>query len=103
MQFKVYYSQTQLDATINYIATHNPSMLGKIDKIRAGILDGIQELVQRYPDLLWISRNGWYVWADMIEREGIDSDENELNIEFMVNPSFDAEEYISDYYYKKLP
>lgn len=103
MQFKICYNRAQLDSTVNFIATHNASLLGKTDKIKSGILESIQELVQNYPDLTWIGRDGWYVWARMEEQEGIDNDENIISIEFMVNTAIDQSinnNYVAEYYYK---
>lgn len=85
MQVKVYYSRTQLEATVKYIATHNVLLLGEHDTIRQDIQLGIQELVQRYPHISWIGRNGWYALVIISIEEGIDNDENVLDIEFVVN------------------
>lgn len=107
MKIKVYYNKDQLEATVNFVATNNSSFLGKHDRVRESLLNHIQELVQRYPDVAWLGTMGYYVWAIMDEQEGIDSDENLMNIEFMVAPDLsnhhnsDSWEYT--YYNKLLP
>lgn len=106
MKIKVYYSTDQLEATVRFVATNNSYFLGAHDKIRSSIQNHIQELVQRYPDIAWLGTMGYYVWATMDEREGIDDDENVMNIEFMVDPdlasnAIDSWQYT--YYNKTLP
>lgn len=108
MEIKVVYSKIQLESTVDFIATHNPSFLGQHDVIRKSIMSTIQSIISKYPDIIWSGTMGYYVWISMEELEGIDSDENILRVEFMVEPAvgkyglFDQKNEIEEIYHKKL-
>lgn len=96
MEVRVFYAKEKLEATVNYIATHHPFFKGAHDKVRENVLDSIQDLVDQYPRITYVSRDGFYVWMADLESEGIDHDENTINIEFMVDPYL--HEYIAPPY-----
>lgn len=104
MDIIIFYDEIQLEKTIDFIATHNSSFLDQHDYIRQSIHQSINDLVNRYPNSQWISTMGYYIWATMDEEEGIDSDQNLITIEFMVDPAVGESEhkYVKNNFYKKL-
>jgi hypothetical protein len=100
----IFYDEVQLEKTVEFIATHNPSFIGQQEYIRTAILQSMDDLVSKYPGTQWLSTMGYYVWATIDEEEGIDSDQNLITIEFMVDPAVGANEhkYIKRDFYKKL-
>lgn len=87
MEIKVVFSQIQFDATVDFIAQNNPTFLERHQFIRESITTHINELALRYPDVYTIGTMGYQLWADMIQEEDMDDDENILRIEFLVDPA----------------
>lgn len=92
MEIKVVFSQIQFDATVDFIAENNPTFLGRHQFIRESITTHINELALRYPDVYTIGTMGYQLWADMIQEEDMDDDENILRIEFLVDPALGMED-----------
>ena len=87
MEVKVSYPQSSLEDTINFITSHNRRYASKPDEVRQNIIQSIQELVDEFPRLHFIGRDGFYVWVVSYEPEGIDSDENIMVVDFMLDPA----------------
>lgn len=87
MEIRVLYSPDALEATVKYVSVHNKLLYGMDVDIRRSIMDAIQELVDQFPRTSYIHQAGFYVWVSDYIEEGIDHDENVMNIEFMVDPA----------------
>jgi hypothetical protein len=86
MFITVIYSKEQLEAAVNFVAKNNRAFKGKKDYIRKSIHGSINEIVQKFPNLLSLSTMGYIVLASVEHSEGIDHDTNELLVEIMVDP-----------------
>jgi hypothetical protein len=99
VEVKVCYSPQVLECTVKYIAKHTRNTFyhlagsGIEEAVRRSILDAVQDLIDRFPRVDCISRNGFYVWMSDYIEEGVEHDENIANIQFMVDPSLGADEY----------
>lgn len=87
MDVKIIYSKEQLEATVEFISTHNSHFLGKKAYIRESILKSMRRIAKD-PEQ-WVSGTmGYMLWGDR-EFEGMDSDENIIHFDIAVNPSLD--------------
>ncbi len=96
MEVRVFYAKAKLEATVDYITARHPFFKNSPNEVRESIMRAIQELVDQYPKLTYVSRDGFYVWMDSFIEEGVDQDENAMNVEFMVDPY--VHEFISPPY-----
>jgi hypothetical protein len=105
MQVRVYYSQQMLEATVKYITEHNLWFYDKPVVVRVNIMTCIQDLVDQFPKTIQVGRDGFFVGMTDFELEGIDQDENVMNVEFLVDPTIGTvsanEKYISEIFLKR--
>jgi hypothetical protein len=87
MEVKVHYSKTQMEATINFIAEHNTSFLGRHDYIRKSIENHIHELAVRFPHMHGVGTMGYFITVSHGHEEGIDNDDNMILLRFEVDPA----------------
>lgn len=93
MEVKVRYSKAQLEETCKFLAEHNEAFKGRPDAIRASILQDIGEIANKFPHMKGIGTMGYSIDVYVEEEEGIDHDENILDLEIWVNPAVGKDEY----------
>lgn len=103
MKVKMYYDAEQLKAAVAFISANNPAFPGEDDYIRKRIFQTIDELVNDWPAYYVKATMGFSVWGTMDMEEGIDSEENILQIEILVDPAAGIlGEYVCEIVEKKI-
>ncbi len=97
MQVKWTYSETQLNATVEFIAKHNENFLGEQALVRARLMDYAKEIASKFPDCPPITSMGAHVAADVISIESMDDEENQIIIDFWIDPSLPDRPKVSDF------
>lgn len=94
MRVKIHYSKRQLEEAVNYVAKHNTSFLDQYEKIKNVILTYMREMAleARYRNTRYVGTMGFLILADR-EYEGLDSDENSINFEILVDPAVGCKDY----------
>jgi hypothetical protein len=87
MEVRIHYSKTQMEATVRFIAEHNKSFLGQYDYIRKSIEHHIDELGQKFPHMVGVGTMGYYISVGHSHQEGIDNEDNEIILDFSVDPA----------------
>lgn len=99
IQVRMSYVVQQLEAAVDFIATHNPNFLGQHDYIRNSILEHMRGIASQ-PDE-WLSGTmGYVLWGDR-EDEGVDSDVNSIRFEISVDPAL-GRDYDEDTYSEEI-
>lgn len=86
MEVRVLYSEDAMRAAAKYVAQHDPFFHGREEDVLHSIQLSIQDLVDHYPKMSYVHRSGVYVWMMDFEQEGVDRDDNIMQVEFMVDP-----------------
>lgn len=98
MEVKISYSKAQLEEAVRFISRNNEHFQGKIDYIRNTILDNMKEIAAD-PER-WMGGTMGYTLVGDREDEGIDSDENIITFEILVDPNLgndiDPEDWITE-------
>ena len=103
MEVKWGYSKSQLEAAVRFISAHNDSFTGQEEHIRNSLLDAAKRLVNQFPDSNWLSTMGFHVSASIDDIESMDSDENEVFIEFWVDPALGTKNWNDgDYFFETV-
>lgn len=95
MEVQINYSQTELDKAVEFISKHNPTFYGQDDTIRATILDCMKEVALNPKS--WIMGTMGFMLIGDREDEGIDSDNNIIHYEILVNPAMGKERNFINY------
>lgn len=98
MKVKLSYSKTQLEEAVKFIARNNQHFLGQKDYIKESIMNDMREIAR---DLgRWMSGTMGYNLIANRSVEGIDSDDNTVIIDILVDPalriSSSDQEYLSE-------
>jgi hypothetical protein len=98
MEVRISYSKPQLDEAVRFIARNNAHFQGQTDYIRNSILDHMKEIAAD-PEQWMGSTMGYTLIGDR-EDEGIDSDENSIRFEILVDPNLgsdiDADDWVEE-------
>lgn len=98
MKIKVIYSKSQLEACIDFVASHNENFYGKKEYIRQQIRQSIQTIINGFPDTMFAGTMGFYVMKTDTEIEDMDNDENSFFVEFLVDPVLGQRNWTDDDY-----
>jgi hypothetical protein len=101
MQVKMIYSESQLDATADFLSKNNKHFRGQYIHIRQSILDTIKEMaVAAKPgnNMHMSGTMGYIVSIDNIELESIDDDENSILVEILIDPAIGCRNWDDDDY-----
>jgi hypothetical protein len=85
MNVRIIYSAKQLDATVKYIAKYNSNFKGQHAFIRQSLLNDMKEIA--LAPLEWTRGTMGYMISGDREDEGIDSDENIIRFDILVDPA----------------
>lgn len=97
LKIKVIYSKQELQATVNFISENNQYFFGQKDFIKDSILESIKSLVEDFPEGdLNTGTMGYIVSGEVLEEESMNSDENVLYINFLVDPGLSCRDLVSD-------
>ncbi len=97
MEIKYTYSKIQLEKAIKFIGENNKSFLGKFEIIRNSIFESINRLLDSYPKYYFAGTMGFFITVDTLASESIDSDENSVMIEIMIDPALGADHNADDF------
>lgn len=96
MDVQFIYSQTQLNAAVNFIGTHNQSFIDKFDHIRRSILSNMNELATKFPNCYYIGTMGYLISGDVETEEDIDEDHNVVRFTITVDPSVSQDKWTEE-------
>lgn len=92
MKITLSYNKHQLDAAVEFIATHNDSFLGQQDRIRASFQEIMLDLAKD-PEAISGGTMGFVIIVDERIVEDIDNDTNIVSFEILVDPNLGSDEY----------
>lgn len=90
----IYYSKSQLEATVNYIAKNNKFHRNNHSDIRTHILSNIDYLAM-HPEITKISTMGFLLTCDF-DQESVDFDYNVCRVDIYVNPTLGIDVFSLD-------
>lgn len=96
MEIKFTYSQTQLNAVVDFIGKHNTSFIDKFDYIRRSIISNMHELASKFPNCYYIGTMGYLISGDVISEEDIDNDDNTVMFDITVDPAVSQDKWADD-------
>jgi hypothetical protein len=92
MEVKVIYSEHQLMAAVNFIAEHNRYFIGQYSTVEARIRSMMYEMIEDFPNQCSIGTMGFTIVASIESEEGIDGEDNIIDIGFLVDPTVSSHE-----------
>ena len=102
MKIKVSYSESQLEACIKFISANNETFRGKDEAIRQSLRRSIQNLIDGFPNSTMSGTMGYFVSVADIVEEGIEDDQNEMFLEFTVDPGVGKKNWTDDDYHSEV-
>lgn len=92
MRIIVYYNPQQLEAAVSFISKNNDAFLNRDNYIRDSIKEHIKNLASQFPNCNMMGTMGYTLLADL-ECEGIDSDNNTIHLDILVDPKLGLNNY----------